>query len=143
MSIPTQLIAVAGQTSLLPSSVPENEHAVAMRPREDEPNTEISDFTGQPALPSVDRHKQEVVWGLQDSIFMSADSDTSTKPSNLSQPPSIDPLKPRHPPKTTGTNPSASRSILSFSIDRRFIISSLLGIFAFLLYILHESSWLD
>ena len=112
-----------------------------MRSRSDDPNTDISDLADQSALPSADRDKQEVIWDLKDPLSKSRDSDLSSgELSRLSQPPSVVPLKPQHPPKTTGTHPSASHSILSFAVDQRFIISSLICLFAFLLYILPSSS---
>ena len=141
MSIPTQLIAVARYLfCLLVYSVPRNEHPVEMQSGGDDPSTEISDLTSQPVLPSADRDKQEVLWGLDDSISKPRDNGLSSAKMSTSQPPSVSPIKPQHPPKTTGTHPSISQSIISFAIDRRFILPSLICLFAFLLYILPSLS---
>ena len=72
----------------------------------------------------------------KDSVFMSADSYFPAESSRQPQPLSIGPLKPQHPPKTTSAHPSTNQSIFLFAIDRRFIISALICLFAFLIYTL-------
>ena len=133
-------VARRSRTFFLPSGVPRNEHAMEMRSNGDDPNIDISDLTGRPALSSPDCDKQEVVWGLDDSVSKSRDRDLSSAELPVSRLSSVGPLKPRRPPKTTGTHPSASQSILSLAVDRRFIISSFICLFAFILYILPSPS---
>ena len=103
-------------------------------------SVDTSDSDGRPAPPSADYNEKEMVLNPQDSVSLPIDSNFSTEPSRQSQPPPVGPLQPPHPPKTTSTHPSPSQSIISFAVNQRFIISSLICLFAFLLYILPSSS---
>ncbi|PUU74640.1 hypothetical protein B9Z19DRAFT_896528, partial [Tuber borchii] len=75
----------------------------------------------------------------KDSVSISADTDLSTKSSRGPQPPSLGPLKSQYPPKDTSTHPNTTQATLSYAAGRLFIISFLICLFAFLLYILSSS----
>lgn len=119
-----------GQAALPPSTEHRVAGAVEMQPT-DSPNTETTDFTCQPALQSTEPNEQKVVSDFKHPVPKSIESDlSSTESSGMSQPPSIQLLE------KIETHPRATKPILSFSIDRCFIISSLICLFAFLFYIL-------
>ena len=100
-------------------------------------NFDTADRGGQaPIPPPVDHTPQVVVLDPKGPAHMSADNDPSTTPSRLSQPTSVVPLKSSHPQRKTSTHPITTRSILSPTIDRLFILSALICLFAFFLYIL-------
>ena len=116
-----------GQAALPPSTEHRVAGAVEMQPP-DSPNTETTDFTCQPALQSTKPNEQKVVLDFKHPIPKSIESDLSTESSGVSQPPSIQPLE------KIETHPRATKPILSSSIDRWFIISFVICLFAFLLY---------
>jgi len=103
--------------------------AVEMQPACDH-NTDTTDLTWQPALSSAERNEREVVSDLKHPVPKSIESDISpTEPPGLSQPPATGPLE------KIETHPRATKSTLSFSVYWCFVVSSLICLFAFFLYI--------
>ena len=129
------------QVSLPLPTAHESGRAEEMRFRGDDPNTNIADFNGQPALPSAELNEREMVQGFEDSVSKPADIDFSpTQQPRLPLPPSVGPLNSQCPQGGTRTHPNASKNSLSSAIDRRFVVSSLVCLFALLLYILSPPS---
>jgi len=112
------------------------ERVVGLEFGRNDSSADPSDLDGRPALPSVDYSMREVALGPKDSASMSADNDFSTETSRHSQPLSICPLKPPHPPPGIITHPDTTQPTLLFPVNRHFIISSLICILALLLCIL-------
>lgn len=117
-----------GQTPFPPSPASGGEGAAEMQFTDNDSSVGTSDINGLPTLLSVDYNGQEVVLNSKDSVSTSADSGSSAEPSRLSQPHSIGPPKPPHPPKNTGINPNPSLSILPFAVHSR-LLSPLLFVF--------------
>ena len=128
------------QTPLPPSTGNGGECVVEMQFTDNDISVGTPDINGLPVLPLADHNGREVVLNFKDSVSMLADTDFSTEPSEQSQPPSVGPVQPQHPPRTTASHPSTIQSILLFAVDQRFIISSLIYLFAFILYILPSPS---
>ncbi|PUU76133.1 hypothetical protein B9Z19DRAFT_991703 [Tuber borchii] len=99
----------------------------------DYPTVSSTDFNSQPAFPSGDTSERGEESHLLHSDSQSPDSDFSIEPP---QPPSMRLSKPWHPPRKTRTHSINLQSILLFAVNHFFIISSLICLFAFLLYIL-------
>ena len=59
-------------------SRPWDECAVATQFRSHDPNTDITDFKGQPTLPPVDPNEQEPAFDRNDSFSMSLDNNLPT-----------------------------------------------------------------
>ena len=122
-----------------PDSEDQTPTAIAPTPGAD-PNTPVAGLDGQPALPPTGPDRGEVIVDSEDSVSVSADSDfSSTEPSWLPQPSPTGPLELWDALRKTGNHSNTSRSILAFTVDRSFIIPSLVCLFAFLLYILPDS----
>jgi len=93
--------------------------------------TPQTSYIWQPALPSAERNELGVVSDLKHPVPKSIESDISpTEPPGLSQPPATGPLE------KIETHPRATKSTLSFSVYRCFVVSSLICLFAFFFYIL-------
>ena len=129
-----------GQTPLLPSAGSGDECVVDMRFRGNNSSADTSDPNSLPAPLSAHSNERAVVIDPKHSISMSIDSNLSTELSRVPQPPSFGPLKSPYPPKNASTHSSTTQTTLSFTANRPFILSSLICIFAFLLYILSSSS---
>ena len=125
----------SGSQASLPLSIGhEDERVVQMQSTGDYPNAGSTDLNSRPALlPPGDTDKRGEESHLQHSVSQSADNEFSTE---LPQPPSMRLSKPWHPPRKTRTHSTNPQSILLFAVDHFFIISSLISLFAFLLYIL-------
>ena len=122
-----------GQISFSPSSMPQNECVAEMQFRSHDPNTDMTDFSGQLAPLPASHHNSPHLSDLGDPVSKPTDSGLSTQSPRRPQPFSIWPLKLWYPPRKTDTHPN-TQSILSFAVGRSFIIASLICLFAFLLY---------
>ena len=122
-----------GQVSLPRSAGNRDERVVEMQFRGNNSTAHTLDINGLPALPSADSNGWEVVLDPKSPVSILANSDPSTKPSIRSRLPSVGVLKSRFPLKKTSTHPNITQSILSLIVDWRFISSSLICFFAFLL----------
>ena len=95
---------------------------------------------GKLALPPIDPDGREVMVDFDDSVSVSADSDSSlTEPSRLPQHSPTGPLEFWDALRKAGSYSSTIQSILAFTADGSFIIPSLICLLAFILYVLPDS----
>ena len=124
----------SGSQASLPLSIGhEGERVVQMQSTGDYPNAGSTDLNSQPALPPRDTDERREESHLRHSVSQSADNDFSTE---LPQPLSMRLSKPWHPPRKTRTHSTNPQLILPFAVDHFFIVSPLICLFAFLLYML-------
>jgi len=100
------------------------------------PNANITDSSCQPKLQSAAEGERPKILDHGDPVSQSVDSGISTQPPWLSRPLSIWPLKLYFRPTKPKAHPSNTQPTLLSAADRRFIISSLIILLAFLLYTL-------
>ena len=127
---------LGGQTPLPPSTGNGDECVVETQFANNDLRVGAPDIHNLPALPSANCNGQEVISNPQDSVSLPLHSDLSTESPRQSQTSPVGPLQSPHTPMTAHPHPNPSKSILSFAVDQLFIISSLICLFAFLLYIL-------
>ena len=129
-----------GLTSLLPSAGNVAYNVAELQFRGNSSSARTSDPNNPSVPPPAGHNRRKVAPGSKNSVSMSAKSDFSTELSTQPQPPSPGPLKSQN---FTSTHFSATQAPLSFTVDRLFIISSLICLLVFLLYIFSSSSSSD
>jgi len=129
-------------TSLPPTTMHPGESSIQIQFSPHDPNTDITDSNTQPGPISVVLSEQPRLSDHNDSVPMPADSTLPTQSPWWYRPLSIWPLKLFFRPNKTETHLTSTQPTPLFAFDRRFIISSLIIILAFLLYFL-PSSLLD
>lgn len=112
------------------------ECAMDAQSRSQDPNTNTTELSVQPAPPPVHPDEREKVLNLQGPVSESANTEPSSiEHSVLPQPPSILPLQPLCPPTKTNTHPTGTRSTPSFTLNGYFLIASFICLLAFLVYV--------
>lgn len=125
-----------GQTSLLPSAVPQDECVVETQFISHDSNTDMTDLNGQPAPLPAAHHKQPRLLDPQDSASESVDSCPSTQSPWLSQSLSTWSLKLCCRRRKTKTHPGNTLLIPLFAVDRCLVTAPLIPLFALPLHII-------
>ncbi|KAG0634376.1 hypothetical protein HOY80DRAFT_986632, partial [Tuber brumale] len=129
----------AGRTSPPASVGHGNKCLVGLQFRGRDPDTHITDVSGQHAPLLADPNQPEPVPDPKDSHSMSTDSDSSIAQPALEQPPPRRLLRFWYLHRKAHTHPNTTRSILSLTVDRYFAIASFFCLLAFLVYFLRSS----